>query len=268
MGLFSGHHATRHEAAVTTILAGFDPILLAELSQVALLDRVEVKYVLPLSLLDAVLLGVQPQYRALVVEGQRLNHYRTLYFDTPELDMYRRHHMGARNRYKVRARQYVESRYTFLEVKHKTNKQHTVKSRLSTAALVTSMNRSSVAFLRDKCPYNGLELVPQLWNTYTRVTLVSKTHCERVTIDLGLAFAWQGRRLALPNVVIAEVKRDGDAAESDFITLMRQLGVRKQGFSKYCVGVSLLYPAVKQNRFRALHRLIARISQGGLYAIA
>ena len=74
--------------------------------------------------------------------------------------------------------------------------------------------------------------------------------------------------MPLPNIVIAEVKRAGDSADSDFVALMRRIGVRQQGFSKYCVGISLLYPEVKQNRFRALHRLIARISQGGVYAAA
>jgi hypothetical protein len=44
---------------------------------------------------------------------------------------------------------------------------------------------------------------------------------------------------------------------------MRQMGIRKTGFSKYCVGVSLLYPEIKHNRFRAAHRLIARLSNGG-----
>lgn len=258
----------RRDDPAAAMLANFDPISLTELSRVALLDRVEVKYVLPLSLLHEILPSVQPDYRALVVEGQQLNHYRTLYFDTADLAMYQRHHMGARSRYKVRARQYVESRFSFLEVKHKTNQRHTVKSRLPTEVLVTSMNRSAVDFLRDKCPYNGLELIPRLWNTYTRVTLVSKTHCERVTIDLKLAFAWQGRKIALPEIVIAEVKRDGSSAPSDFIALMRRLRVRKTGFSKYCVGVSLLYPGVKQNRFRKEHRLMARISEGGLYAAA
>lgn len=158
--------------------------------------------------------------------------------------------------------------YSFLEVKHKTNNQRTVKSRVATDTLITSMNRSSVNFLRDKCPYNGLELTPCLWNTYTRVTLVSKTNCERVTIDSQLAFAWQGRKITLPNIVIAEVKRSGTSAESDFITLMRQLGVRKTGFSKYCMGISLLNSHVKQNRFLALQRLVTRIGQGGLYAAA
>lgn len=265
-GLLNGPSARCDNSAAA--LGSFDPISLAELSRVALLDRVEVKYMLPLSLLHEVLLSVQPSYRALAIEGQSLNHYRTLYFDTPDLAMYQRHHMGAASRYKVRSRQYVESCFSFLEVKHKTNKRRTVKSRLPTDVLITSMNRSSVDFLRDKCPYNGLELIPRLWNTYTRVTLVSKTQCERVTIDLKLAFAWQGRKLALPEIVIAEVKRDGSSAESDFIALMRRLGVRKTGFSKYCVGVSLLYPDVKQNRFRGQHRLIARIREGGLYAPA
>lgn len=254
--------------STAALLAGFAPISLAELSQVALLDRVEVKYVFPFSLLEQVLWDVQPLYRALVVRGQQLNHYRTLYFDTADLAMYQRHHMGAASRYKVRARQYVESCYTFLEVKHKTNKRRTVKSRLSTGTMVTAMNLSSVEFLRDKCPYNGLELIPRLWNTYTRVTLASKTRCERVTIDLRLAFDWQGRKLALPDIVIAEVKRDGSSTDSDFVTLMRGLGVRKTGFSKYCIGVSFLYPEVKQNRFRTQRRLIDRISQEGLYAAA
>jgi hypothetical protein len=247
-------------------LAAFQSISLSELNSVALLDRVEVKYVLPLTALGFVLEQLCPTYRALVVTGQQLNHYRTLYFDTPDLAMYRRHHMGARNRYKVRSRQYMESKVTFLEVKHKVNKQHTVKSRLPTGALITKINRGALEFLRDKCPYNALELVPSLWNSYTRVTLVSKSHCERVTLDLNLAFAWQGRMVGLPAIVVAEVKRDGSSHDSDFITLMRELSMRKTGFSKYCVGVSLLYPGVKQNRFRAAHRLIARLSESELHA--
>jgi hypothetical protein len=44
------------------------------------------------------------------------------------------------------------------------------------------------------------------------------------------------------------------------------MGIRKTSFSKYCVGVSLLHPGIKYNRFRSAHRLIARLSQGGLNA--
>lgn len=247
-------------------LGTFDSISLAELNCVALLDRIEVKYLLPRCLLDELLLHLRPHYSVLTIDGRRLGHYRTLYFDTPDLAMYRRHHMGARNRWKVRARQYVESQLAFLEVKHKTNKRHTVKSRLSTGELITGMNRSSLAFLRDKCPYNAIELTPTLWNNYLRITLASKHFCERVTLDLNLTFAWQGRKLVLPAIVVAEVKRDGSSYDSDFMALMRRVGVRKLSFSKYCVGVSLLYPGVKHNRFRAAHRLVARLSEGNLHA--
>jgi hypothetical protein len=237
--------------------AAFDPIGLAELNRVALLDRVEVKYLLPAALLPDLAAALLPNYRVLTIDGRRLNHYRTLYFDTPDLAMYHRHHMGARVRYKVRSRQYVESALTFLEVKHKTGAQHTVKSRLATPTLITGINRCALAFLADKCPYAALELVPALWNTYTRVTLASSTHCERVTLDLDLAFAWGGRKLGLPALVVAEVKRSGPHHASDFIALMRALGVRKSSFSKYCVGVSLLYPGVKHNRFHRARRTLA-----------
>jgi hypothetical protein len=248
-------------------LAAFEPITLAEVNSAALLNRVEVKYMLPIWTLDDVLLRLRPNYAALAVTGQQLNHYRTLYFDTPDLVMYRRHHMGARSRYKVRVRQYVESHVTFLEVKHKTNKQRTIKSRMPTSELITGMNKCSLDFLRDKCPYNPIELVPALWNTYSRVTLVSKSRRERVTLDLNLAFAWQGHKVGLPMIIIAEVKRDGSSRDSDFITLMREMGMRKTGFSKYCMGVSLLYPEVKHNRFRATHRLIERLNQGERNAV-
>ncbi len=147
-------------------LAAFEPVTLAELNNMALLDRIEVKYLLPIRLLDDVLPSLRSDYSALTVGSRQLSHYRTLYFDTIDLALYRRHHMGARNRYKVRAREYVESQVTFLEVKQKMNSWRTVKNRLPTHELITGMNRNSLEFLRDKCPYNAVEFVPALWNTF------------------------------------------------------------------------------------------------------
>jgi hypothetical protein len=198
----------------------------------------------------------------LVVEGHRLNRYQTLYFDTDDFALYHRHHMGARNRYKVRAREYVESGYSFLEVKHKTNKRRTVKSRIPTPVLVSTLEGGTALFLQDKCPYNVAELSPRLWNRYMRITLVNKHDQERVTLDIDLSFEWRGQRVAVPMLVVAEVKRHAHAAPSAFIRLMRQHGVRKASFSKYCVGVSLLYPEVKHNKFKATHRLVTKLMNG------
>jgi hypothetical protein len=245
------------------VLATFDPISLAELNKAALLDRVEVKYVMPVQVLANILEQARPAYAVLEIAGQRRNHYRTLYYDTADFAMFRRHHMGASDRYKVRARQYVESQFAFLEIKHKTRKKRTVKSRIPTPQLVTHLAGDSEDFLHSHCPFAAGELEPKLWNSYTRITLASKTACERVTLDLDLSFAWQERQTSLPGLVIAEVKQEAHGARSEFVTLMRRHGVRKTGFSKYCYGVSLLYPQVKHNRFNALQRLVARTVQRG-----
>lgn len=62
--------------------------------------------------------------------------------------------------------------------------------------------------------------------------------------------------------MVAEVKYQGMRPTSDFAQLMRTYHVRDTSFSKYCMGVSLLHPEVKHNKFKAKHRLVARLTQG------
>lgn len=247
---------------IATLLATFEPITLAEMSGAALLDRSELKFVLPQNLLLPVLAELGESYRVLVVAGQPFSHYRTLYFDTDDLAMYRRHHAGAPDRYKVRAREYVDSRAACLEVKHKTGAQHTVKNRIPTEAPVTALPPRAADFLADACPYPADALRASLWNQYTRITLVSKYRPERVTLDLDLAFLHEEAHATLPGIVVAEVKYTGDRHASEFVRLMRRYHVRGTSFSKYCMGVSLLYPDVKHNRFKAKQRLVERLTVG------
>jgi hypothetical protein len=252
-------------SSITDPLAQFAPIGLGETKGAALLDRCEVKYVMDVTTLVRVLPQLQEAYRILEVAGYRLNRYRTLYFDTADFALYHRHHMGARNRYKVRAREYVESHVSFFEVKHKTNKRRTIKHRLSTPELVTLPGEDSASFLSEVCPYRAQELMPRLWNTYRRITLVSKATLERVTLDVDLMFSWQTQQVELPGVVIAEVKRPSHGAPSTFVQLMREQHIYKGGFSKYCMGVSLLYPEIKHNKFKPVQRRIARLVEGNTH---
>src|SRR4029079_15120807 len=67
------------QAAVET----FAPISLEEMDAVALLDRVDLKFLLTPKQLMAVLAPLAQVYRVLSVNTVRLNRYRTLYFDTP-----------------------------------------------------------------------------------------------------------------------------------------------------------------------------------------
>lgn len=240
----------------------FPPIELAEMEQVALLNRVETKYILHFDTLLHLLPLLRDTYRVLTVADQPLARYRTLYFDTPDLALYHSHHAGALNRYKVRAREYVDSAYSFLEVKQKTNKQRTVKQRIATPHLLTDLDDHSHAFLDTACPFSAADLLPVLWNTYRRITLVSVAHQERVTLDIDLHFQWQNRHQALPNLVTAEVKRAGRSQASPFVQLLHDQHVRRGGISKYCLGVSLLYPTVKANKFKKKHRRVAKVLQG------
>ncbi len=240
-------------------LATFAPIELSQMNRVSLLSRYEVKYVMHSQTLLHLLAQLADGYQVLEVAGQRLNRYRTLYFDTADLALYHRHHAGVRNRYKVRAREYVESQGTFLEVKHKTNKDRTIKSRIQTNQLVTGLNQSNAQFLQDKCPYAAAELQPCLWNDYSRITLVNRAHAERITLDIDLTFAQGEQRIGLPGIVVAEVKQADSAYRSAFTQLMRENHVARNSFSKYCIGVSLLYPQVKHNNFKATHRLMRKL---------
>jgi hypothetical protein len=232
------------------VLHHFDAIRLSEMKDVALLRRTDTKYLLSASQLFQALECLADHYRVLEIEGRRLHAYRTLYFDTPDLALYRQHHNGWRNRYKVRERAYVDSDLSFWEVKHKVDAHTTVKSRMRARALSTQIAQEAEPFLRTHYPYRVEDLEAKLANSFQRITMVSRHDVERLTVDLDLRVFWDGAHASLDGIAIAEVKQDGFSLNSRFIQQMRALGVRPTHFSKYCIGVSMLYPQIKHNRFK------------------
>lgn len=260
--------AMRREAGqphFAALLARFAPISLAEMSAVALQDRLDTKFVLSEGQLYDALAALVADYRVLDIHSVRLNRYRTLYYDTADFTLFRQHHAGRRNRYKVRARSYVDSRLSFLEVKRKLKRNRTVKERLSTATLLTRLTPEANAFLLTTLPFAPDELEPRLWDEYTRITLVSKRAEERLTLDLSLRFAGHqdsvlfDRAISLPGVTIAEVKQGAHNRNSLFMGRMRAMGVRPIKFSKYCAGVAMLYEGLKHNNFKPKLRLINKL---------
>ena len=246
------------------LLARFAPIGLTEMSRVALLDRTDTKFMLSEEQLYDALSVLVDEYRVLDIHSRRLNRYRTLYFDTDDYALFRQHHDGRRHRYKVRARNYVDSRLSFLEVKRKFKRNRTIKERMPTAALLTCLTPEANDFLGNALPFAPTELEPTLWNEYTRITLVSKRDHERLTLDLNLRFSCYqaGRYLALPNVVIAELKQDGHNRNSSFIHQMRAWGIRPVNFSKYCAGMAMLCEGLRHNNFKPKLRLVDKLVRG------
>jgi hypothetical protein len=251
-------------APLSRTLAPLEAISLDEMNAVRLLNRIDTKFLLREEEALVALAQLAGRYRVLELSGRRLTHYETLYFDTGDWQLFRQHHAGAGTRYKVRSRAYVESNLAFLEVKRKHRvTRRTVKNRLRTPEMVTELDGEPAEFLHTCYPLDPHRLEIRLWNTFTRVTLVSTVRCERLTLDFDVRFQNDQSAASLRGLTIVEVKQEQLTRESDWMGVMRAAGIRPTGVSKYCVGVTLLYPQVKTNHFKPKLLLMERLLQGG-----
>lgn len=251
---------------ISDILQQFAPISLNEMESVKLMNRIDTKFVMPLSLLPDLLLRAKDDYFVQEIAGKRTGDYDTTYYDTEDLEMYMRHHDRQLVRQKIRVRTYVESKLYFLEVKRKNNKGRTKKKRISLpgtelTAQTTGQGKqkswSVEDFIAAKSRYRYEQISPRLRTQFTRITLVNKQKTERLTIDTTLCFTnlRSGAEVSAPQLVIVELKRDGNAP-SPMIGIMQELRIKPLKISKYCIGTALTTPEVKQNRFKAkIHKL-------------
>ncbi len=242
-----------------SIISTFDPISLAEMKSVRLMNRVDTKFVTTMPRLLQLLALARGEYFAQDVDGVRNSAYTTLYYDTPGLDMYIMHHNGCLGRQKVRVREYLDSHLMFLEVKNKNNHRRTRKKRIA----IEEFNIDGQAkrdFLQGLCWWDVDTLEPALRNWFTRITLVNKAMTERVTIDTGLRFHSfrSGIDTNLDQAVIIELKRDGNQP-SPLLAMLRELHIHPHGFSKYCMGTALSNPGVKQNRLKPKLHYVDRL---------
>jgi len=234
---------------ISEVLRGFEATNLEAMDRVRLMNRTDIKYMISLSRLNLLLNALINHYKVLEVEGERNSRYQTLYFDTPQFSNYLEHHNGKRHRYKIREREYIESHLSFLEVKEKSNKGRTAKSRIKLNEILPELSESSKVFVASKANHSEV-LEPKLWNSFRRITLVNKTANERVTIDTGIAFYFGDRLTSLNDVVIVEIKQSGVNRHSPIISYFKENLIRADGISKYCLGVAMLYPQLKANTFK------------------
>ncbi len=231
------------------------------MSSVKLMNRIDTKYVVALHRLPAILAAAIKDYYAQEIEGARLAQYDTLYYDTPNLDMYTRHHNRQLVRQKIRIRQYVETKQYFLEIKRKNNHGRTKKKRIEVGAEEKPHTSPQMQeFIAKKSQYTWDMLVPQLQTVFQRITLVNKAQTERLTIDLNVH--WYNHRTqqeaAYPQLVIIELKRDGNSF-SPMQRILRDMRILPMKMSKYCIGTALTNPNAKHNRFKQKIRKIERI---------
>jgi hypothetical protein len=233
------------------------------MDKVALMNRTDTKFVVPELVLLDILKKVLPYYSILEIGGARVNHYETLYYDTPDFAFYLRHQNGKKNRLKIRKRTYVESNLTFLEVKFKSNKDRTIKDRIRLPEMQEQLSESDASFIREESGYLD-ELEPKLSNRFGRITLVGKMHNERITIDRELSFQHHTSKVELPGLVIVEAKQEKQNRHSFFIQELKRRVIRPESISKYCIGAALLYPQLKQNNFKEKLIKLRKITHGSV----
>jgi hypothetical protein len=250
-------------------LTGFRMINLDELKQAELMRRKDAKFLYSMLHIPAILHSLGTDYRVLEVDGRRAQYYQTFYYDTLDLDMYHMHHRGLVNRHKIRFRRYGSNDAVFLEVKKKNAKGMTIKNRKRTESADAVILSREEEFLTYYTPYKNQRILPVLENSFKRITLVSPDQAERITIDYQLWFSdpLSENSLELPGISIAEIKFRDRIAASPFYAALRGHHIAPSRFSKYCIGMALLNPRLKQNLFKEKILRIRKLNEQYLQSI-
>lgn len=247
---------------IDPLLKGYESISLKEVSNASLMRRKDQKYIFSISELPGLLSKLTRDYRVLEIDGNRSQYYKTCYFDTDKREMYHKHHRGMANRHKVRIRRYGKTELHFLEVKLKNGKGITTKERVPANNMELTTLMSEDEFLAATSPYEAKGVSQTLVNKFNRITLVSLDQTERVTLDHSLFFSSKlnGENMVLPGLAIAEIKYEKHLSSSCMHAALRSVRITPQRFSKYAIGMALLHPDLKQNRFKRRVRTVKRIN--------
>ncbi len=272
---------------ISSVISDFSPISLEEMDGVRLMNRVDTKYVTTEASVLEFLSLASADFRVVEIGRRRIMPYSTCYYDTPDREMFREHVRGRAARQKIRVRRYENTGAEFLEIKRKNNRGRTDKRRVPVPAgpSVFSVRSSGISsgsgsgsdrcadfpadlslfsdFIRLKSDYSAGDLLPQIRTAFRRITLVSLAMTERLTIDTSLEFEnlTTGRTFSMDGLAVIELKRDG-SLHSPTAAMLHALHIHPSGFSKYCMGMALTDPALKQNtlkpRILMVHRLLSR----------
>jgi hypothetical protein len=223
----------------------FDPISLERLSEVALMDRREEKFVIPNHWCDSIASELSDEFNVLEINGARKFDYHNLYFDTAGNRTLEDHLRGRKNRFKIRIRSYISSGLTFLEVKKRNVYGRSVKKRIKRECEVwdAALTEKELDFLRSHLSFAD-ELQPSLYSKYSRYTLACIKRNERITFDTDLQFtSLEGKTYRpLENLRIVELKQEKTDRRSPLHIVFRNrndrlapLG-RALRISKYLIG--------------------------------
>ena len=245
-------------------LTELDPVHLEELTaRASLQTRVDRKYLLPMPDVDWLVDDLHGTARVLQIGSLRTFGYESVYFDTPDLTLYRLAAHRRPTRYKVRTRTYLDSGQCWLEVKTRDRRGRTVKQRLPYDGRDrTVLTADGARFVRDAVATAGTTVAtgdeiaalrPTLVTRYRRSTLLVPEDDSRLTIDTDLVCLDDGDRpLRLPARAVVETKTTRHAGAVD--RLLWRRGHRPVQVSKYGTGLAALHPELPAVKWRPVLR--------------
>ena len=247
------------------IIDRMSQISLQEMSAVKLMDRIDSKYLLSKAQLHEAFALLADSYSVQTIGGEAVAPYHTLYFDTPDLQMFTMHQNGKLTRQKLRVRRYRQNDTTFFELKNKNNRGKTLKTRLTIPVedFHNCLSLPQVSdFVAQSTVYTIDTLLPQVENHFNRITIVDNARTERVTIDSDISFFNHATGLgndSMTDLVVIEVKQNPSLrADSRIVAVLQQLRIQPKRVSKYCLGTVLTNPNAKYNRYKQKLRYIEK----------
>ncbi len=237
----------------------FERVPLEDLLEGAQMDRIDRKFPFHISQVPRVLNALERDYKIVKAAGSVISPYDSLYFDTADYLFFRRHHNGYLHRNKIRYRSYPRTHTTFLEVKRKSNKGRTAKSRILCSDLNFPLKKDRIEFLSENMTNMDPEsLVPSVFIKYHRIAFIAEDGNERFSLDFNIRAKLEDKETDFGEVVILEVKQD-QKFTSPIIARMRELRLGEASLSKYCLALTMLKPDLKSNRFKMDLRRLEKI---------
>ena len=245
---------------VDKLADSFAGISLEELvGQAALLTRLDNKYLVPRDAFAELVSRLGGDYLALDIDGRRCFAYDTVYFDGQQLPSYYAHLQRRRKRFKARSRHYLDSSRCVLEIKLRGGRGETVKRQLAwDPALHGQLTPAGRAFLELSVqeaygrPTDAV-LSPMLHTSYRRLTIVHRELAQRLTCDFDLLLSGTDRTARMdPELVLVESKSELGRGVADL--LLHRLRLHPINASKYCLGIALTRPDIRNNDFRHVLR--------------
>lgn len=255
-------------SALLNRLSGFSAINLTELNATAsYLKRIDRKFLLTEQSFLEILGDLSKDFRALEIDGKRTFLYDNVYMDTDDYLFYNQHQNKVPSRTKIRTRHYTDAGdLAFFEYKQKED-GITKKFRYQFPANEHgTMTKGKKRFFEGvfQSMYNekAPDISPAMRTKYNRLTLVSNTWEERLTIDFNISVkdlrTKKAKNIKLDNLVIIESKSLSDNCKS--IEIIESHGIaRASSCSKYSLGVVYSGLAEKWSKFEKTMKKIKEI---------